>query len=217
MTLSVPFLWITEYNTNPNQCYINVSKNVLKYVFSFNVLLVILPTVGLTILYLMIIVKLKRRNHLLSRILNSNHMDVTPENSKFIIKKMTLSGKRDLEYDQIFELKPLSSRPSSSSSQSQNCERIKFAPKTKSSITISIVSVIFYSFQLPARLILSWFYLKDTIDTNENIQLLNGFDLFEFLLHAVILIYYLHCVSNPIIYNLLPGKFRKSLLKFIKK
>ena len=190
MALSVPYLWMTEYTTNPSQCYINVSKNDLAYVFSFNLLLVILPTIGLTILYLMIIVKLKRRDISLGKILNSSHFDgkLTENTSENI--QLILSAKKDIDNDQVFKRKPLSSR--SSCSSSQNCGRMKIEPKTRSTIAISIVSVIFYCFQLPARLILCWLCLNGPMETNyenNNTQSLNDSDLFEFLLHVVILIF----------------------------
>ena len=166
----------------------------------------------------MIIVKLKRRDASLGKILTLNHFDgkLTENTSENI--QLILSAKKDMDNDQVFKRKTLSSRPSCS--LSQNCGRMNIEPKTRSTIAISIVSVLFYCFQLPARLILCWLCLNGTMKTDyekNKTQSLNDSDLFKYLLHTVILIYYLHCVSNPIIYNLLPSKFRKSFLKFIKK
>ena len=158
MTLSVPYLWMTEYTSYPSQCYLNVSKNGLIYVFTFNILLVILPTIGLTILYLMIIVKLKRRSSSLCKFLSSNRLDAKTElteNTSEIsqcVNQLILSDKRDLEHDQVYKLKPLTSRPSCN--RSQNCGKMNVQSKTRFTIAISIVSVLFYCFQLTARLIL---------------------------------------------------------------
>ena len=200
--ISLPFLWMVEYT--PNQCYLNMTTNDLAYFFSFNLFLIVFPTIALVIMYLMIIFKLKRRKTSFSKILNSNDRQSINQ----------LNDKIDLD---LFELRPLKSR--SLFTLSQKCDSRKIESELKSTITISILSVIFYCFQLPARLILCWSYLYDTFGIKyENIESRSSksLNLFDISLHIVIVIYYLHCVSNPIIYNVLSSKFRESFLKFKK-
>ena len=172
--ISLPFLWMVEYTTNPNQCYLNMSSTHLTYFFCFNVLLIIFPTIALVIIYLMIIVKLKRRDTpFKSKILNLNH---TLENSQ------SMSRMTDLERDKMHELKSLKSIYV----LSQNCVKNKIESKLKPTIKISIVSVIFYCFQLPARLILCWSYLNDTVELKYEFSNSQSLSLFDFLLHLVI-------------------------------
>ena len=180
MIISVPFLWMTEYTQNPNQCFLNMSKNDLAYVFCFNVLLIILPTVGLIILYLMIILKLKKRN---------------------------------ISLGNIKDLKPMNSNSSSSLSTPKNIKKNLYNNNRRFTITISIVSVVFYCCQLPTRFFLCWSYANDRIEiiyANIDSQSLESFSSFSILSHTFNLIYFLHCVSNPIIYNLMSTKFSRS-------
>ena len=182
MIISVPFLWMTEYTQNPNQCFLNMSKNDLAYVFCFNVLLIILPTVGLIILYLMIILKLKKRN---------------------------------ISLGNIKDLKPMNSNSSSSLSTPKNIKKNLYNNNRRFTITISIVSVVFYCCQLPTRFFLCWSYANDRIEiiyANIDSQSLESFSSFSILSHTFNFIYFLHCVSNPIIYNLLSSKFRKEFI-----
>ena len=177
MVVSVPFFWMTEFFKNPNQCFLNVSKNDLAYVFGYNVFLIILPTIGLTIFYLMIIIKLKRR---------------------------------DIPFGKILNLKALNSNPRSSILAHQ-----KLVRERRLSITLSLISVIFYCCQLPTRLFLCWSYINDTMEIDYEIsdaKSLESFNLFNILSHVFALVYFLHCVANPVIYNLLSSKFRKSFM-----
>ena len=172
MIISVPFLWMTEFSSNPNQCFLNLSKNDMTYVFGYNVLLIILPTIGLMIFYLMIIHKLKKRD-------------------KFLKSKLIITNSRSLLIH-------------------KNCIK-----ERRLTIIISFVSFLFYCCQLPSRLFLSWAYINDMMEINyetSDSQLLDNFSLFNILSEVFALIYFLHCVTNPIIYNLLSSKFRKSFM-----
>ena len=210
--ISLPFLWMVEYTTNPNQCYLNMSSTHLAYFFCFNVMLIIFPTIALVIIYMMIIVKLKRRDTPFAKILNLNQLEAKTElTDNTLESSQSMSRMTDLEREKIFELKPLKSWPMYA--PSQNCVKKKIESKLKHTINISILSVIFYCFQLPARLILCWSYLNDTVELKYESSNSQSLSLFDFLLHLVILVYYLHCVSNPFIYNMLSSKFRKSFLK----
>ena len=203
MLISLPFLWMSEFTRNPNQCYLNMTRNDLAYIFCFNTLLIFIPTIGLAILYMMIIVKLKRRHIPFGKSKNLNQLDGINEITEaFLQNSYSLS------------VQAKSNRTSIITLSSKKCDK-----KTRQTIIISIVTVVFYCCQLPARLFLCWSYLNDSVVisfensnslSHENFYFLNLFS------HIVTLIYFLHCISNPIIYNLLSSKFRKAFMSVPK-
>ena len=91
-----------------------------------------------------------------------------------------------------------------------NTNRLK---NSKYTIIISIVAIIFYCGQLPVRVFQSWSYIHyyiymtfkhETHLTNDlNVDIINS------IYRISSFIYYLHCISNPIIYNFLSSKFRQ--------
>jgi len=201
MLISLPFLWMTEYTTNPNQCYLNMTRNDLAFVFAFNTLLIFIPTIGLSILYIMIIVKLKQRNISFPNAKNLNQLDGIHEVNEILlpnVKRLSANPKNSVRTPSIVTVNQ------------------KNGNKTKNTIIISIVTVVFYCCQLPARLFLCWSYLNDSMVINFEEQSFETFYFFNLLSHIVTLIYFLHSVSNPIIYNLLSSKFRKAFMSVSK-
>jgi hypothetical protein len=184
---------MAEYSTNPNKCYVSISKSDLVYVLCFNVLLIFLPTIGLVIFYFMIIHKVKRRDISFGNISNSN---------QFVSRRIL--SENLLDNGQYSELKPLN--PTINRTVCTLPKKYgSLSKKRKFTTIISMVSVIFYCCQLPSRLFLCWSYFNDTIEISQSST---NFNLFDILSHIVILIYFLHCVSNPIIYNFLSSEFQ---------
>ena len=130
LVISVPFLSMTEFNADPNQCFLNMSKNDLIYVFSFNIVLIILPTIGLFIFYLMIIVQLK---------------------------------KREVSFGKIKYTSSISSNLGSYLLNSKSTPK-KLDKKRRFTIILSMISVLFYCFQLPTRLFLCWSFINDRME-----------------------------------------------------
>jgi len=88
-------------------------------------------------------------------------------------------------------------------------------------IVISFVTLAFFCCQLPCRIFLLWSYLKHyfappliqiTENGEEPITVKNDLFYINLISNLSTLIYFLHCISNPIIYNILSIKFRKAFL-----
>ena len=64
--VSIPFSWMTVYNTNPDQCELHINFQNLLYVIGLNVTIVFIPVVVLIALYITIIIKSwnNYRNHI---------------------------------------------------------------------------------------------------------------------------------------------------------
>ena len=83
---------------------------------------------------------------------------------------------------------------------------------------IIIVTILFFFCQLPVRVFLCWSYLSDYIsplivnDTNDESQVFY----IDLLSHITTFIYFLHCISNSIIYNVMSKKFRTAFMSIIK-
>ena len=83
---------------------------------------------------------------------------------------------------------------------------------------IIIVTILFFFCQLPVRMFLCWSYLSHYIsplivnDTNDESQVFY----IDLLSHITTFIYFLHCISNSIIYNVMSKKFRTAFMSIIK-
>ena len=60
LLLSTPFLWITDYVKDADECDLNLNLAYLIYIISINVLFVLLPMLLLTYIYICIIIKSKK-------------------------------------------------------------------------------------------------------------------------------------------------------------
>ena len=63
--ISIPYSWMTVYNTNPDKCELNMSFGNLIYVIALNATIIFLPVVVLVTLHIAIIIKSwnNYRNH----------------------------------------------------------------------------------------------------------------------------------------------------------
>lgn len=109
-----------------------------------------------------------------------------------------------------------SSRLRRTSHKNSNLNTSKF----NFTIVISFVTLAFFCCQLPCRIFLFWSYLTHyfapppLINSNgeEPIAVKNDLFMINLIANLTKFIYFLHCISNPIIYNLLSIKFRKAFL-----
>ena len=84
---------------------------------------------------------------------------------------------------------------------------------------IIIVTIVFFSCQLPLHIFLCWSYLIDHFYLQTNLVLIaeeEHIALINFIYNILLFIYFLHCISNSIIYNILSDKFRKAFLSSIR-
>lgn len=183
---------MVEFYKNPNQCSLNMNKSNLIYVLSLNVVLIFIPAVGLSVLYIIIIFKIRQTHKVAKTLKLRNQLnDVCLNDEK---------GSR--------RSKNLSTRVKKGSNK-----------KSKITIIISITTILFYCCQLPVRIFLSWSYFRDyAYRTNLNLKQYSVFDVNSHTINhvskAVTIIYFLQCISNPIIYNLLSSRFRKTFSSF---
>lgn len=227
----MPFLWMVEYTTDSNpthQCQLNMTFNDLAYVFGFNLFLIFLPAIGLSILYVVIIVKVKKRHVPFGNVLilntaqtNKVNVNVQDEPTNTMSTRVTkFSFLNVSDYSRSEKSDVSVSRDDNRSYRALSiisCSE-KANKKAKVTITISIITIVFYCCQLPARVFLCLSYLNDYMLLNQlesehhedgHFSETSIFFL-SFFSHLATFIYFLHCISNPIIYNLLSSKFRKA-------
>ena len=217
--ISIPFLWMTEYITNPDQCHLDISGSHIIYILVLNTVFIFLPSICLTVLYVLIIIKLKKLNIMKKKSLfvneNENEESILNLNRKKNYFKITI-------LDTLLE-KDLQSK-SKKHLNYMRISSISYADKIKLTRIISLITMTFFCCHLPVRIFLVWAYLSHYVDPiditiiqNESIKESNNFFSFINLLsHLTTLVYFLHCISNPIIYNVFSIKFRKAFMKLIR-
>ena len=244
--ISFPFLWMVEFKTDPDQCILNVNLFHLIYIISFNVLLIFIPTLGLTILYIIIIIKIKRhigfysnsygskkfgsvkiiRNHSKNSYYTSSSAKCINHNpkSREASTSMLNVRQRSLSVSEILTVQKNSAASETSALKSQNhiCKTVaknNTIGKLKFTIIISSITIVFFCFQLPVRIFLCWSYLNHYMAIfvwNDKLIDESNFYIVDVISHLTKIVYLLHCISNPIIYNVVSNKFRKSFIQFIK-
>ncbi|RNA13787.1 hypothetical protein BpHYR1_018834 [Brachionus plicatilis] len=88
LLVSSPFLLMTEYSSVVEQCWLNLSKIKLLYVFIFNVLFIFLPTICLAFLYIYIIINLRKHNQFFSSSSRQNGLRIHSKNSIMLKSKL---------------------------------------------------------------------------------------------------------------------------------
>jgi hypothetical protein len=116
-------------------------------------------------------------------------------------------------------------------------ERSALSRKINHTIMILMVAIMFFLCQMPMRIFLLWSYYSSSQQPHINMEHESNDTLFEALnitvynrtagndiinvesyfyitltAHCTTIIYFLHCVSNPIIYNFVSIKFRKAFI-----
>ena len=207
--ISIPFLWMTEYITNPDQCHLNMSGSHIIYILVLNTVFIFLPSICLTVLYALIIIKLKKLNMIKRKNLFENENEESELNSN--PKKNSNINMRLLNnyFEDHVQLKP--------KKRNMSVTSISYSNKIKLTRIISLITLAFFSFHLPVRIFLCWSYFRDYFESIESIerskQAISSINL---LSHIATLVYFLHCISNPIIYNVFSIKFRKAFMKLIR-
>ena len=254
LIISLPFLWMVEFSSNPDVCQLNMTLMHLIYIIALNVLFIFLPTIGLLILYIIIIIKIKKQimfitiTYTLKENVSikirkpcssaGNHRTSSTRSTKSTARSnATINSNVDtkMEYDEKENSCRASIIRRSTAISNYNTNMInrynrqisnkrEFKNNTinkfKFTIIISSITIVFFCFQLPVRVFLCWSYLnhylltfvwnQDLIIDDSNINIIS------LVSHITSLIYFLHCISNPIIYNVVSNKFRKAFIQFLK-
>ncbi|CAF0929624.1 unnamed protein product [Brachionus calyciflorus] len=188
---SSPFIFNTVYRTDVAQnssvsyCY-NDRSYLFPKIYSsiFISVFVFIPSIILSIVYISLIHKIKSLNrcHLLARQLNVQ--------------------KKKRQYSSIIQLNffSVSKRPVSYDS---------LVVKRKQTITICLVSLAFFFCQIPIKIfqLFNVFYKFEKNDLESDIL---RFKVLNTIFLITKFLYFLHGMSNPIIYNLMSTKFNRS-------
>ena len=186
---STPFVFMAQ--VEEKECNLSVTKGNLIYMIGFNAILVFLPAVCLSVLYAMIIYRLKRRDLLFGKKINY-FKKMSINMSDFLIKDS--ASARNSREESMF---------------GHNLRR----PKKSSNVTIiiSIVTVVIFCLQLPARLLICVSFAYDFKLNKSSNSFNRPHNAFVCM---VMVVYFMRCLCNPFIYNFLSSKFRKSLKNF---
>lgn len=259
--ISMPYLWMANYITDPKQCHLNMEKFHLVYVYSINILFIFIPTLSLTVLYIIMIVKIKKiSKNFYSSDNPSNITTKTDLNSNFNNEKILIHRQSSACYFESNNKKLKSSKhvklhknndtisppklkvvfkkyPHRNSERQSSRERIYLIQNKisinnneidendsksnvrKLSFTI-VLTVVFFCCQLPIRIFICWANWKNNfspilMDDHET-ESTEDFYHIDLISRSTTLIYFLHCVSNPIIYNALSIKFRNAFIFIVK-
>lgn len=119
------------------------------------------------------------------------------------------------------EMNEFSENKSSNSLLNYNCKKSpdsfranRFMAKRKQTTTICLISLAFFFCQIPVRLfqIFNTFYEFESSNSDYDVY---KFKILNIIFLSSKLLYYLHGMSNPIIYNLMSTKFSRSFKNVI--
>ena len=219
--ISLPFIKMVEYSTNPNQCQLSADLKDIVYILSYNIIVLFLPAIALTVLYIFIIIKLKKRNRNFFTVIRLEKYSKSYTSSRGTIDSLYSNNRLDSSSQNIEDRL--------SFNKDLSCKKISILSRSslsiqKSNLTIIflIMAIVFFCCQLPVRIFQCWSYLHfySSFKNESEIEPLSELELkiVNIISQASSLIYFMHCVSNPIIYNIQSTKFRSSLcFKMVKK
>ena len=231
--ISIPLLWMVDFITDYQQCQLNMKRFHFIYVIGLNVVLIFIPVMILPILYIIMYIKMKS--------FDKNTTFVNDSlNRKYEYKSLSLSkgSLNKIQNNPKFSVCSISAN--------ENCKKTSITrqglllhhnnfcketsviliqnTKRKNHLNfIIIVTIVFFCCQLPVRIFLCWSYLinqfSPIVVNDNNLEIKvdeSNIFLINLISQITSLIYFLHCISNSIIYNILSAKFRKAFLTSIK-
>lgn len=240
--ISLPFLSVPQYvrDEGLTQCIFNFSSFNLIYVVVFYVLLIFVPPVLLIFLYSLIINRVYRYYKDLKRFTDKEIRPSICSRSSPPLLKRHIPKSKSLQFENDFVISQKNSlkrsfiyRKSFSGGERRmtkfdNSIALK-KHRLNTTITISLVALAFYLCQLPIRIFLLWSYYKNqfapvlllpdnttqatAINQTGSMQHTEFIQSTNLVAYLTTLVYFLQCISNPIIYNLVSTKFRKAFLK----
>ena len=199
---------MTEYITNPDQCYLNMSLFHLVYVLTMNILFIFVPAFALIIFYITMVVKLKNCNKLFK---NSG--------LKFIKSEININETSLSTWSKVKERGQLKSLNQGNEISDEQQDICSYSIKIRLILKTSYKAFAFFCCHLPIKIFLFWSYINNYVnpvilnetDSTNNLRI----RITDLISNTVTLIYFLHCVSNPIIYNFSSIKFRIATYKLL--
>ena len=255
VAISIPFLWMVDFITNPDQCQLNMNYAHLVYVLGLNILFIFVPAICLAILYIYIILIIKRRFANFAQMpfikslrrkdrsirqnrsaMNSNkrikyNKDRNPKEVSSYFAKPSVSKNKlrssmnnsietsynNLNVNESICLDGLTKKAKTKKIDSIN-SKTSVDKKFKLTALISLITIIFFLCVIPIRVFLCWSYLNNyfspihLVDDHMTSRKIFFINLFS---NLATLVYFLHCISNPIIYNAMSVKFRIAFINFL--
>lgn len=239
---SCPLLFFTNYSgPNNNECYLVIDILALIYTISLNVIFIFIPTIGLSFLYAIVVINLNHKNKDISISKYSRTSKGSMSNAEYnsISTKKTVC----IENVEIFAINREETTKNTVDEESKNVSpinshdrRTQTNPKSSDSFLVRnskdshsttnhvmillLITVLFYFCQLPLRIFLIWSYINNYLLAEmpdmyfqEKFISEQYIDLVNFISNSVKVIYFLHCISNPIIYNIMSSRFRTAFFR----
>ena len=199
---------MTDYvaDTATNQCQLNMNEFHLSYVLIMTVLFIFLPALALFILYIIMVVRLNKQNKLIKNqenVLIRNETERRSKNKDMEFEKSSVKVFKKRLHEDNELLKEMSS----------------YKIKINVIIKTSLKGFAFFCCHLPIKIFIFWSYIHhyiypislNELDDSNDFKMRIA-DLFS---NLATLIYFLHAISNPIIYNFSSIKFRNAFLRII--
>ena len=234
--ISIPLLLMVDFLNDPQQCQLNMKPFHLMYIIALNVVLIFIPALILPILYIVMYIKIKSLGNNTIVVNDSKEEKTTStknvNNEYKKVSKVCFFKNLNSEVNScsIAPMKNNKENGNSASFTSQQSKYhrkstifiIKSTKKKKNLKFIIIATIVFFCCQIPVRLFLCWSYMVHhffpiILENNSETEVDESYIfLINLISQITSLIYFLHCISNSIIYNILSAKFRKAFLNGIK-
>jgi len=177
--MAMPFLWMTDYDKNEDECDLNITYVYLIYIISLNIIFVVLPMIVLTYFYICIIIKSKKNykslRNMFTQAQNANKKSSLKLRSKSyslkIINRASQSNSSNINsLNESTICEALNRRLNSDANQFRSLRKssltsidllfnLKAKQKFKSTAKISILTVLSFWCQVPMRLFICWSYM----------------------------------------------------------
>ena len=262
------FLPYTENNETLNQCYLAITTPYYVYMIVYTTIIIFIPTIFLTFLYLRMIFMLKISYRVnfnevympkLKNLINKSSADLK---QKVEINSQSFSEKSDLPVEKNPSMAKIENKcrfykfsnrhkkklnkairitiksNDDSSSSLINSQKLNIFKKNQSSfhninlnrdigklsqlkalnmrkrftITILSMTVAFFCCQLPIRIFILWSFSYQLRQSSSIEYSEINYELINIISFVARLIYFLHGISNPLIYNISSSKFRHAFL-----
>lgn len=220
---SLPYVFLTSYSvenfngTVVTYCYNDRNSLFARtYSSSFISMFVFIPSVILSLVYVTLIRKIKKINKF--QLVNSNQQNMCKIKRNSTQTSINCSAKNSVYGSFLFKnrysgdskmfwARSLDAKRNKASSNS-------LTTKHRQTVTICLISLAFFFCQIPIKI----FQLFNVFYEFEQVSVEN--DLFRFkVMNAIFLftkfLFFLHGMSNPIIYNLMSSKFSRSFRNVI--
>jgi hypothetical protein len=219
------FLPYSDKNQTVNQCYLAITKPYYIYMISYTSIIIFVPTVFLAFLYMKIILILRISYRVnLNELSTPNRLKKDKLNS-IKMQKISIKSEPDFSCTSLTNSQKFNSIKSKTLSfhnisvtRDNYLKKLSqlraFKNRKRFTITILFMTIAFFCCQLPIRIFILWSfsYQLRQISNDVNGHPEINYELINMISFIARLIYFLHGISNPLIYNISSSKFRRAFL-----